>query len=117
MEELTQKALDEACNEVDSMDILQSLHGFFEWEQLRTYLQRKIKKVYKQCAKYLTAIVNSCHTYNLNTFPYMPKYLSVCITAIALANMVEKLKLVSVNINRRIAILQTTFVFVLCCCI
>lgn len=111
---MSDKMFNVTCNEMDCIAVLQSLYNLLDWNQLRPYLEKKIEEVYEAIATYLISLVESCHSYRLQHFPYMPKYSSICITASAMSHVVEKLKLVSVNINHIISYYGTASDLCMC---
>uniref|UniRef100_A0A2S2NN93 Dynein heavy chain tail domain-containing protein n=1 Tax=Schizaphis graminum TaxID=13262 RepID=A0A2S2NN93_SCHGA len=95
IQRITDMALKTACNEIDCIQILQSLRYFFEWPSLKSYFRLKTKLVYKFLIDYIASV-------NKNEYwipHYMPKYSGMCMMAITQYNKITILKNVNLCTN------------------
>lgn len=89
--------LNASANKIDRMNVLQSLHYFSSWPQLKSYFQNKVEKLYDSIIEEIT-VAKEWITYNEHQiYALMPKYSGVCLLFTARFKRITMLK----NVNSK----------------
>ncbi|XP_060833318.1 uncharacterized protein LOC132916899 [Rhopalosiphum padi] len=92
VEQLLNDAMSITCNIEDALNVLQSLHYFSNWPQLKSYFQKKTNDVYAMLIEDIS-LAMQFYTDNSYQIPsFMIKYSGVCITAMTEYKRIETLK-------------------------
>jgi len=99
VEQLLNDALSVTCNIEDALNVLQSLHYFSDWPQLRSHFQKKTNDIYAMLIDDIS-LAMQFYTDNSYQIPsFMVQYSGVCITAMTEYKRIETLKNVSIFVG------------------
>jgi len=95
VEQLLNDAMSITCNIEDALNVLQSLHYFSNWPQLKSHFQKKTNDVYAMLIDDIS-LAMQFYTDNSYQIPsFMIKYSGICITTMTEYRRIETLKNVS----------------------
>lgn len=94
-EQVTELALNTACNEMDCVNVLQCLRYFADWPPLEPYFRRKTDMLFQFVMKDIKTLTELYSKKNYWVCSYTPRYSGFCMLSIIHLKRITMIKNVS----------------------